>query len=160
MRRKLLSVLDAIDFSQEVPEQLQLDFFERAQIEQVISNCEHVNEQGHTVCNVKVGVSTVLCSRACSVYCLFLLSFGLIYFYLFFFWNQLLHRVLVAEINALQGMAAIGQRPLLLEVSVSHAASAFNCFQHKRQLVDGACWGLAPKNYIVCHFKDVALSFL
>lgn len=60
MRRKLLSVLDAINFSQEVPEQLQLDFFERAQIEQVISNCEHVNEQGHTVCNVKVCVRSVL----------------------------------------------------------------------------------------------------
>lgn len=54
MRRKLLSVLDAIDFSQDMPELLQLDFFERTQIEQVISNCEHVNEQGHTVCNVKV----------------------------------------------------------------------------------------------------------
>ncbi|XP_071371563.1 nuclear pore complex protein Nup205 isoform X1 [Centroberyx affinis] len=80
VRRKLLSVLDTIDFSQDVPELLQLDFFERAQIEQVISNCEHVNEQGHTVCNVK-----------------------------------LLHRVLVAEVNALQGMAAIGQRPLLME---------------------------------------------
>ncbi|XP_052008262.1 nuclear pore complex protein Nup205 isoform X2 [Xyrauchen texanus] len=80
VRRRLLSVLDAIDFSQEAPELLQLDFFERAQIEQVITNCEHVNEQGHTVCNVK-----------------------------------LLHRVLVAEINALQGMAAIGQRPLLME---------------------------------------------
>ncbi|MEQ2205370.1 hypothetical protein XENOCAPTIV_023657, partial [Xenoophorus captivus] len=46
-------VLDAIDFSQDMPELLQLDFFERTQIEQVISNCEHVNEQGHTVCNVK-----------------------------------------------------------------------------------------------------------
>ncbi|XP_011474796.1 nuclear pore complex protein Nup205 [Oryzias latipes] len=80
VRRKLLSVLDAIDFSQDMPELLQLDFFERAQIEQVISNCEHMNEQGHTVCNVK-----------------------------------LLHRVLVAEVNALQGMAAIGQRPLLME---------------------------------------------
>ncbi|XP_023681691.2 nuclear pore complex protein Nup205 isoform X1 [Paramormyrops kingsleyae] len=80
VRRKLLSVLDAIDFSQEVPELLQLDFFERAQIEQVISNCEHVNEHGHTVCNVK-----------------------------------LLHRVLIAEVNALQGVAAIGQRPLLME---------------------------------------------
>nr|XP_057942817.1 nuclear pore complex protein Nup205 isoform X2 [Doryrhamphus excisus] len=80
VRRKLLSVLDAIDFSQDMPELLQLDFFERPQIEQVISNCEHVNEQGHTVCNVK-----------------------------------LLHRVLVAEVNALQGMAAIGQRPLLME---------------------------------------------
>ncbi|XP_067276306.1 nuclear pore complex protein Nup205 isoform X1 [Pseudorasbora parva] len=80
VRRRLLSVLDAIDFSQEAPELLQLDFFERTQIEHVITNCEHVNEQGHTVCNVK-----------------------------------LLRRVLVAEINALQGMAAIGQRPLLME---------------------------------------------
>uniref|UniRef100_A0A8C7JVN8 Nucleoporin 205 n=1 Tax=Oncorhynchus kisutch TaxID=8019 RepID=A0A8C7JVN8_ONCKI len=80
VRRKLLSVLDAINFSQDVPELLQLDFFERTQIEQVIANCEHVNEHGHTVCNVK-----------------------------------LLHRVLVAEVNALQGMAAIGQRPLLME---------------------------------------------
>ncbi|XP_040024447.2 nuclear pore complex protein Nup205-like isoform X1 [Gasterosteus aculeatus] len=80
VRRKLLSVLDAIDFSQDMPELLQLDFFERTQIEQVISNCEHINEQGHTVCNVK-----------------------------------LLHRVLVAEVNALQGIAAIGQRPLLME---------------------------------------------
>ncbi|CAB1322935.1 unnamed protein product [Coregonus sp. 'balchen'] len=75
VRRKLLSVLDAIDFSQDVLELLQLDFFERIQIEQVIANCEHVNEHGH----------------------------------------MLLHRVLVAEVNALQGMAAIGQRPLLME---------------------------------------------
>lgn len=38
-------------------------------------------------------------------------------FVLFFeFCSQLLHRVLVAEVNALQGMAAIGQRPLLMEV--------------------------------------------
>ncbi|CAL8262242.1 unnamed protein product [Merluccius merluccius] len=80
VRRKLLCVLDAIEFSQDIPDLLQLDFFERAQIEQVITNCEHVNEQGHTICNVK-----------------------------------LLHRVLVAEVNALQGMAAIGQRPLLME---------------------------------------------
>lgn len=55
VRRKLLSVLDTIEFSQDIPELLPLDFFERTQIEQVISNCEHVNEQGHTVCNVKVG---------------------------------------------------------------------------------------------------------
>lgn len=34
-----------------------------------------------------------------------------------FLWPKLLHRVLVAEVNALQGMAAIGQRPLLMEVS-------------------------------------------
>lgn len=59
MRRKLLSVLDGIDFSQDMPELLQLDFFERTQIEQVITNCEHVNEQGHTVCNVKVSSETL-----------------------------------------------------------------------------------------------------
>ncbi len=62
VRRKLLSVLDTIDFSQDMPELLQLDFFERTQIEQVISNCEHVNEQGHTVCNVKVGFQARTCS--------------------------------------------------------------------------------------------------
>ncbi|KAH0510127.1 Nuclear pore complex protein Nup205 [Microtus ochrogaster] len=80
VRRKILSILDSIDFSQEIPEPLQLDFFDRAQIEQVIANCEHKNLRGQTICNVK-----------------------------------LLHRVLVAEVNALQGMAAIGQRPLLME---------------------------------------------
>uniref|UniRef100_A0A2K6E703 Nucleoporin 205 n=1 Tax=Macaca nemestrina TaxID=9545 RepID=A0A2K6E703_MACNE len=80
VRRKILNILDSIDFSQEIPEPLQLDFFDRTQIEQVIANCEHKNLRGQTVCNVK-----------------------------------LLHRVLVAEVNALQGMAAIGQRPLLME---------------------------------------------
>lgn len=52
-------MLDSIDFSQDMPELLQLDFFERTQIEQVITNCEHVNEQGHTVCNVKVSPQTL-----------------------------------------------------------------------------------------------------
>uniref|UniRef100_UPI00398EB3E1 nuclear pore complex protein Nup205 isoform X2 n=1 Tax=Pristiophorus japonicus TaxID=55135 RepID=UPI00398EB3E1 len=80
VRRKILSILDSIDFRQETPEELHLDFFDRTQIEQVISKCEHRNQQGQTVCNVK-----------------------------------LLHRVLIAEVNALQGMAAIGQRPLLME---------------------------------------------
>ncbi|XP_053318181.1 nuclear pore complex protein Nup205 [Spea bombifrons] len=80
VRRKILNILASIDFSQEIPEPLQLDFFDRNQIEQVIANCEHKNRRGQTVCNVK-----------------------------------LLHRVLVAEVNALQGMAAIGQRPLLME---------------------------------------------
>ncbi|XP_071408089.1 nuclear pore complex protein Nup205 isoform X1 [Pithys albifrons albifrons] len=80
VRRKILSILDSIDFSQNIPEPLQLDFFDRAQIEQVIANCEHKNARGQVVCNVKY-----------------------------------LHRVLVAEVNALQGMAAIGQRPLLME---------------------------------------------
>lgn len=56
VRRKILSILDSIDFSQEIPEPLQLDFFDRAQIEQVIANCEHKNLRGQTVCNVKVRV--------------------------------------------------------------------------------------------------------
>ncbi|XP_025965270.2 nuclear pore complex protein Nup205 isoform X2 [Dromaius novaehollandiae] len=80
VRRKILSILDSIDFSQDIPEPLQLDFFDRVQIEQVIANCEHKNARGQVVCNAKH-----------------------------------LHRVLVAEVNALQGMAAIGQRPLLME---------------------------------------------
>uniref|UniRef100_A0A8C5FCT7 Nucleoporin 205 n=1 Tax=Gadus morhua TaxID=8049 RepID=A0A8C5FCT7_GADMO len=107
VRRKLLCVLDAIEFSQDIPDLLQLDFFERAQIELVITNCEHVNEQGHTVCNVK-----------------------------------LLHRVLVAEVNALQGMAAIGQRPLLMEevnsilqqvVERNHVRRSLNAKRHALQ---------------------------
>ncbi|RMC03256.1 hypothetical protein DUI87_20450 [Hirundo rustica rustica] len=80
VRRKILNILDSIDFSQDIPEPLQLDFFDWAQIEQVIANCEHKNARGQVVCNVKY-----------------------------------VHRVLVAEVNALQGMAAIGQRPLLME---------------------------------------------
>lgn len=106
MRRKLLSVLDSIDFSQDMPELLQLDFFERTQIEQVIANCEHVNEQGHTVCNVKVSSQTLP----------FPFQFMSLFAINWLFCSQLLHRVLVAEVNALQGMAAIGQRPLLMEV--------------------------------------------
>lgn len=118
VRRKLLSVLDAIEFSQNMPELLQLDFFERTQIEQVISNCEHVNEQGHTVCNVKVGVQVehvIFSVVLCQLY--FVFDLPLIRHILAYFSTQLLHRVLVAEVNALQGMAAIGQRPLLMEVS-------------------------------------------
>nr|XP_006125927.1 nuclear pore complex protein Nup205 [Pelodiscus sinensis] len=80
VRRKILNILDSIDFSQDIPEPLQLDFFDRSQIEQVIANCEHKNARGQVTCNVKY-----------------------------------LHRVLVAEVNALPGMAAIGQRPLLME---------------------------------------------
>ena len=102
-------MLDAIEFSQDIPDLLQLDFFERAQIELVITNCEHVNEQGHTVCNVKV--SDPLTSRFKDkkyLKCELIQRVRV---------SQLLHRVLVAEVNALQGMAAIGQRPLLMEVS-------------------------------------------
>lgn len=54
VRRKILSILDSIDFSQEIPEPLQLDFFDRAQIEQVIANCETRSAHGPIICNVKV----------------------------------------------------------------------------------------------------------
>ncbi|KAL7982496.1 hypothetical protein Chor_010094, partial [Crotalus horridus] len=80
VHRKILSILDSIDFSQEIPEPLQLDFFDRAQIEEVIANCENRTAHGPIICNVKH-----------------------------------LHKVLIAEVNALQGMAALGQRPLLME---------------------------------------------
>ncbi|XP_072256279.1 nuclear pore complex protein Nup205 [Pyxicephalus adspersus] len=79
-RRKILSILDSIDFSQEIPELPQLDFFDRSQIEQVMVNCEHKNRRGQTVCSIRH-----------------------------------LQRILLAEVNALQGMAAIGQRPLIME---------------------------------------------
>lgn len=66
MRRKILSILDSIDFSQDIPEPLQLDFFDRVQIEQVIANCEHKNARGQVVCNVKV--CCALCSQVACAY--------------------------------------------------------------------------------------------
>ncbi|XP_040294299.1 nuclear pore complex protein Nup205 isoform X3 [Bufo bufo] len=107
VRRKILSILDSINFTQEIPEQLQLDYFDRIQIEQVITNCEHKDRNGQTVCNVK-----------------------------------LLHRVLVAEVNALQGMAAIGQRPLMFEeinTILQYAVERnkmFQCLHAKRHALE------------------------
>ncbi|XP_075711967.1 nuclear pore complex protein Nup205 isoform X2 [Rhinoderma darwinii] len=107
VRRKILSILDSINFTQEIPEPLQLDFFDRVLIEQVITNCEHKDRSGQTVCNVK-----------------------------------LLRRVLVAEVNALQGMAAIGQRPLLLEeinTILQYAVERnkmFQCLHAKRHALE------------------------
>ncbi|KAG9466567.1 hypothetical protein GDO78_016409 [Eleutherodactylus coqui] len=107
VRRKILSILDSINFTQEIPEPLQLDFFDRISIEQVITNCEHKDRNSQTVCNVK-----------------------------------LLRRVLVAEINSLQGLAAIGQRPLLLEeinTILQYAVernNMFQCLHAKRHVLD------------------------
>ncbi len=47
VRRRLLSVLDAKTSVRRLGASLQLDFFERAQIEQVITNCEHVRAGTH-----------------------------------------------------------------------------------------------------------------
>lgn len=66
VRRKILNILDSIDFTQDIPEPLQLDFFDWAQIEQVIANCEHKNARGQVVCNVKVSIG--LCFQvACAI---------------------------------------------------------------------------------------------
>lgn len=67
---------------------------------------------------------------------------------------QYLHRVLVAEVNALQGMAAIGQRPLLMEVSLVKIIW-FQCFQWDflcHQAYDVKCFfaNLSPKSRGSC----------
>lgn len=49
---------------------------------------------------------------------------------MFQFSSQLLHRVLVAEVNALQGMAAIGQRPMLMEVNELKIVKLKLCVAH------------------------------
>lgn len=71
VRRKILSILDSIDFSQDIPEPLQLDFFDRTQIEQVIANCEHKNARGQVVCNVKVRSSS--CSQIMCAICILII---------------------------------------------------------------------------------------
>ncbi|ESP04618.1 hypothetical protein LOTGIDRAFT_237278 [Lottia gigantea] len=52
-RRKLLCLLDSVTFSQDYPEQLQLDFFDPKLIEQVISNCESKTENDVIHCDVR-----------------------------------------------------------------------------------------------------------
>lgn len=82
---------------------------------------------------------------------------------------QLLHRVLVAEINALQGMAAIGQRPLLLEVSVYVAAAVhfFSTFffffendTHSLEYGDNLLVTLLGYLTLVCHLWHTESIFL
>uniref|UniRef100_A0A8C5QUY0 Nucleoporin 205 n=1 Tax=Leptobrachium leishanense TaxID=445787 RepID=A0A8C5QUY0_9ANUR len=107
IRRKILKILDSINFSQEIPEPLQLNFFDRSVIEQVIASCEHKNSRGFTVCRVKI-----------------------------------LYRFLVAKVNALQRMATIGQRPLLMEEIntvlqyVVERNKLLQCLQAKRHALE------------------------
>lgn len=82
IRRKILSILDSIDLSLDVPGKLDLEVIDNAMAEQVIAGCETRNEQGVVLCNLK-----------------------------------LLHRILTAELNNLQGSSALGQRSRLEEVS-------------------------------------------
>uniref|UniRef100_UPI00358F7403 nuclear pore complex protein Nup205 isoform X2 n=1 Tax=Myxine glutinosa TaxID=7769 RepID=UPI00358F7403 len=51
--RKLVSVLEAIDFVQPFPEDLQLDILDRTQLEKVIESCEERSVHGASLCNVK-----------------------------------------------------------------------------------------------------------
>ncbi|PIK50508.1 putative nuclear pore complex protein [Apostichopus japonicus] len=80
IRRKILSILDSIDLSLDVPGKLDLEVIDNAMAEQVIAGCETRNEQGVVLCNLK-----------------------------------LLHRILTAELNNLQGSSALGQRSRLEE---------------------------------------------
>ncbi len=52
-RRKLLSILDAIDFSQDYPEPLKLEFFNPTLVEQVAAACETRNDHGTQLTNVR-----------------------------------------------------------------------------------------------------------
>lgn len=85
IRRKVLSILDSIDLSLDVPGKLELEVIDNAMAEQVIGGCETRNEQGLPICDLK-----------------------------------LLHRILTAELNNLQGSSVLGQRSRLEEASLSY----------------------------------------
>ena len=53
-RRKLLGVLDSIDFVQNYPPSMELKFFKQSAMEQVIGSCEQRDETGIQLCNVKL----------------------------------------------------------------------------------------------------------
>ena len=53
-RRKLLGVLDSIDFVQNYPPSMELKFFKQSAMEQVIGSCEQRDETGLQLCNVKL----------------------------------------------------------------------------------------------------------
>ena len=53
-RRKLLGVLDSIDFVQNYPPSMELKFFKQSAMEQVIASCEQRDETGIQLCNVKL----------------------------------------------------------------------------------------------------------
>ncbi|KAL5010671.1 hypothetical protein ScPMuIL_012976 [Solemya velum] len=83
-RRKLLNILDSVEFNQPYPRQLELEFFDPRLIEKIISTTESKTEQGVMYSNL-----------------------------------QLLHRILMNEVNNLQGSTLAGQRPQILgEVSM------------------------------------------
>ncbi|XP_048578619.1 nuclear pore complex protein Nup205 isoform X2 [Nematostella vectensis] len=53
-RRKILSILDSVDFSQDFPPQLQLNYFDPGVMERVIASCELKSEEtGVQYCNIR-----------------------------------------------------------------------------------------------------------
>lgn len=80
VRRKLLGLLDEVDFSQRYPPTMHLEFFELSMIEQAIQSVETKTEQDVLYCDVKR-----------------------------------LHRVLMNELNNVQGNIMVTQRPRVLE---------------------------------------------
>lgn len=83
VRRKLLGLLDEVDFSQRYPPTMHLEFFELSMIEQAIQSVETKTEQDVLYCDVRR-----------------------------------LHRVLMNELNNVQGNIMVTQRPRVLEVRV------------------------------------------
>ncbi|KAJ8314739.1 hypothetical protein KUTeg_006889 [Tegillarca granosa] len=79
-RRKLLTLLDSVDFTQQYPRPLALDFFDLSVIENVIKNAETKNKEDVIYCDVKE-----------------------------------LHRILMSELNNLQGTVMAAQRPRIVE---------------------------------------------
>ncbi|XP_070580305.1 nuclear pore complex protein Nup205-like [Ptychodera flava] len=53
VKRKILSLLDSVDFCQESPTSLRLDYLDPATVEKVIELFEQKNEYGITMCNVQ-----------------------------------------------------------------------------------------------------------
>ncbi|KAG1674320.1 Nuclear pore complex protein Nup205 [Nymphon striatum] len=80
VRRRLLSILDSLEFVQHYPSTPDWEYFDGAIIEQVFKNCEEIVTSEVKLINI-----------------------------------QDVHHVLMTEINQLQGAAAIGQRPMIVE---------------------------------------------
>lgn len=76
-----MSILDTIQFGQDYPDLVHLEFFDMRLIQQVIASIERKDEEGVTYYDVKA-----------------------------------LHRILVNELNNLQGNTMAGERQRILEV--------------------------------------------
>lgn len=60
IRRKILSLLDSVEFTQVYPQPLTLEYFDPGMIEQVIQKTESKTEDDTVYCNVKLLHSILL----------------------------------------------------------------------------------------------------